>query len=261
MPLRRKRRMLRAGRQIRGSGMTTITEIAADVFRISTFVPEAGIQFNQFLVRDDEPLLYHTGMRSLFPAVHDAVGQLIDPASLRWIGFSHFEPDECGSLNLWLELAPGAAAVTSHVGATVFLGDYAARAPRILADGEIFETGARRFHFCATPHLPHGWDAAMLFEETERVLFCSDLLHQLGDVEAATGNSVTDRFRETLTAYQQGPMAGYMAWTPDTGTHLARLAALAPRVCATMHGSAYEGDGAQAMTEVGEVMREVYAPV
>src|SRR6056297_3654838 len=120
---------------------------------------------------------------------------------------------------------------------------------------------ARRFHFCATPHLPHGWDAAMLFEETERVLFCSDLLHQLGDVEAATGNSVTERFRETLTNYQQGPMAQYMPWTPHTGTHLARLAALNPRVCATMHGAAYEGDGAQAMTEVGEVMREVYAPV
>ncbi len=241
--------------------MTTITEIAADVFRISTFVPEAGIQFNQFLVRDEEPLLYHTGMQSIFPAVYEAVGKVIEPASLRWIGFSHFEPDECGSLNRWLEAAPAAAAVSSHVGAMVFLGDYAQRPPRILEDGETFATGARRFRFCATPHLPHGWDAAMLFEETERVLFCSDLLHQLGDVEAATGNSVTERFRETLTNYQQGPMAQYMPWTPHTGTHLARLAALNPRVCATMHGAAYEGDGAQAMTEVGEVMREVYAPV
>src|SRR6056297_3654836 len=130
MPTHRKRRMLRTGRQIRESGMTTITEIAADVFRISTFVPEAGIQFNQFLVRDEEPLLYHTGMQSIFPAVHEAVGKVIDPASLRWIGFSHFEPDECGSLNRWLEAAPAAAAVSSHVGAMVFLGDYAARPPR-----------------------------------------------------------------------------------------------------------------------------------
>lgn len=240
------------------STIANISEIAADVFRISTYVPEAGIQFNQFLVRDDEPLLYHTGMQTLFPAVHQAVEQLIDPARLRWIGFSHFEPDECGSLNRWLELAPEATAVTGHVGATVFIGDYAAREPRILGDGETFVTGARRFHFCATPHLPHGWDACMLFEETERVLFCSDLLHQLGDVEDATGASVTDRFRETLTRYQQGPMAGYMPWTPDTEAHLARLAALTPRVCATMHGSAYEGDGARAMLEVGEVMREVY---
>jgi len=119
--------------------MTTITEIAADVFRISTFVPEAGIQFNQFLVRDDEPLLYHTGMQSIFPAVYAAVEQVIDPASLRWIGFSHFEPDECGSLNRWLEAAPAAAAVSSHVGAMVFLGDYAERAPRILEDGAAYE--------------------------------------------------------------------------------------------------------------------------
>ena len=105
--------------------MTTITEIAGDVFRISTLIPEYDVQFNQFLIRDEEPLLYHTGMPNLFPQVKDAVATLIDPADLRWIGFSHFEPDECGSLNEWLDIAPAAEAITSEVGAIVFTGNFA----------------------------------------------------------------------------------------------------------------------------------------
>jgi flavorubredoxin len=238
--------------------MTTVTEISADVFRICTLIPEFNLQFNQFLVRDDEPLLYHTGMNALFPQVRDAVATLIDPGELRWIGFSHFEPDECGSLNNWLEIAPSAQAVTSEVGAMVFIGDFASRAPRSLADDEVFSTGSHRFRFRHTPHFPHGWDASMLFDEESGVLFCSDLFHQLGDVEPMTESSVIDRFRETLLNYQQGPMANYMPYTPLTGKHISGLARLEPSACATMHGSTFLGDGAGALMELNTVMKDIF---
>ena len=240
--------------------MADITEIAPDIYRISIYEPAFDLQFNQFLVRDDEPLLYHTGMRYLFDRVHDAVASLIDPATLRWIGFSHFEPDECGSLNQWLQAAPDARAITGEVGANVFINDYADRAPRVLADDATLTIGAHRLRFRHTPHLPHGWDASMLFEETEQVLFCSDLLHQMGPVEAITETSVVDRFRGTLAAYQQGPFANYLPFTPLTEGQIESLAALDPRVCAAMHGSTYVGDGARALREVGTVIREALGP-
>lgn len=238
--------------------MTNITEISPDIFRISTLVPEFDLQFNQFLVRDDEPLLYHTGMRAMFPQVKEAVATLIDPADLRWISFSHFEPDECGALNEWFATAPHAQAVVSQVGALVFLGDYGARESRGLEDDSVFSTGTHRFRFRHTPHLPHGWDASMLFDESSGVLFCSDLFHQLGDVEPITDSSVIERSRNTLLNYQQGPLANYMPYTPNTGPYLSQLAQLKPGVCATMHGSTYVGDGAQALTDLGEVLKEVF---
>ena len=240
--------------------MTTVTEISPDVFRISTLVPEFDLQFNQFLVRDDEPLLYHTGMRGIFPQVKKAVETLINPADLRWISFSHFEPDECGSLNEWFGVAPLAQAVISEVGAIIFLGDSASREPRGLVDDEVLSTGIHRFRFRHTPHLPHGWDASMLFDETSGVLFCSDLFHQLGDVEPVTESSVIDRFRNTLLNYQNGPLANYMPYTPNTEKYLAELAQLKPSACATMHGSTYVGDGAKALTDLGEVVKEVFGP-
>ena len=240
--------------------MTTVTEIAADVFRISTLVPEFDLQFNQFLIRDDEPLLYHTGMRSLFPLVKDAVATLINPADLRWVGFSHFEPDECGSLNEWLEIAPSAQAITSEVGAMVFIGDFASRAPHALANDAALSTGTHRFRFRHTPHFPHGWDASMLFDETSGVLFCSDLFHQAGDVEAMTESSVIERFRSTLLSYEQGPLASYMPYTPNTERYASELAQLNPSACATMHGSTYVGDGAEALMELVTVVQEVFGP-
>ncbi|MFN0141082.1 MAG: MBL fold metallo-hydrolase, partial [Pyrinomonadaceae bacterium] len=167
-----------------------ISEVAPDVYRFSLYIPEGDMQFNQFLVNDDEPLLFHTGMRSIFPQVREAVASVIDPATLRWISFSHFEADECGSLNQWLELAPHAQAVCSFVGAEVSVNDFASRPARGLNDGETFSTGKYAYRFITTPHLPHCWEAAMLFEETQRTLFCSDLFHQLGDVEARTESDV-----------------------------------------------------------------------
>ncbi len=141
--------------------MTQITEIAPDIYRISTFIPEGNLQFNQFLVRDEQPLLYHTGMKGLFPGVRDAVATVIDPSTLRWIGFSHFEADECGALTEWQTLAPEAIAVCSFVGKIVSVDDVVARRPaQAMTDGEVFSTGKYRFRMLLTPHVPHCWERA-----------------------------------------------------------------------------------------------------
>lgn len=234
-----------------------ITEIAPDVYRISLFVPEIDLQFIQFLVKDDEPLLFHTGMRGIFPQVREAVAKVINPADLRHIGFSHFEADECGSLNEWLAIAPNAAPVCSFVGAMVSVNDFASRLARGLSDGETFETGKYKFRFVQTPHLPHCWEAGLLFEETNRTLFSSDLFHQNGDVEPRTEQSVIERVRETIVAYNNSPLAGYQPYTRQTESNLQKLIALEPATIAAMHGSSYAGDGAQALRDLGAVMREV----
>ena len=238
--------------------MTQITEIAPDIYRISTFIPEGNLQFNQFLVRDEQPLLYHTGMKGLFPVVRDAVATLIDPSTIRWIGFSHFEADECGALTEWQTLAPEATAVCSFVGKIVSVDDVVARRPaQALADGEELRTGKYRFRMLLTPHVPHCWEASLLFEENHGTLLCSDLLHQNGDVEASTSADVVGRFRQTLVDYQQGPLANYMPYTPYTESTLQRLAALKPKTLAAMHGSTFVGDGAKALTDVAQVVKEI----
>lgn len=237
--------------------LMNIKEIAPDVYRISLYVPEIDLQFIQFLVRDEEPLLFHTGMRAIFPQVREAVSQLIDPADLRYIGFSHFEADECGSLNEWLELAPDAVPVCSMVGAMVSVNDFSSRPALGLGDGDTFETGKYRYRFVQTPHLPHCWEAGFLFEETNRTLFSSDLFHQNGDVEPTTDRSVIERVRETLVSYNEGPLAHYMPYTRQTEKNFEKLIALEPRTLATMHGTAYTGDGAAALRELQTAMHEL----
>lgn len=240
-----------------------IDEIAPDLYRICLYVPAFDLQFNHFLVRDDEPLLFHTGMRGMFPAVREAVATLIDPTSLRWISWSHFEVDECGALNEWLAAAPNATPVCGEVGAMVNITDFSNRPPRALAPNEILETGRHRFRFVPTPHLPHGWDAGVLFEETDRVLLCSDLMHQLGDVEPVTSGDVVGRYRQAFATYQQSSvLMDYVPYTANTTRQLANLAALRPRTLAAMHGSTFVGDGAAALIASGDVIREVTsAPV
>jgi len=187
--------------------VSSITEIAPDVYRICTYVPQFDLQFNQFLVKDDEPLLYHTGTRAMFPSLLESVGKILEPATIRWIGFSHFEADECGALNNWLEVAPSAEAVCTFVGAMVSVNDFATRPAHILKSDDLLNTGRYRYRLVHTPHLPHGWDAGMLFEETQHTMFCSDLFHQVGDVEPSTESDVIGRFREALTQYQASPLA------------------------------------------------------
>ena len=183
--------------------MTTVSEIAPDLFRISTFVKEFDLQFNQFLVRDEEPLLFHTGPRAMFAAVRDAVATLLNPAKVKWIGFSHLEADECGALPEWQQLTPESTAVCSLVGKLVSIDDFmVVRPAKGMQDGEVLTTGKYRFRFLHTPHVPHCWEAGLLFEETQRTLLCSDLFHQNGDVEASTHSDVLDRCRQVLVEYQ-----------------------------------------------------------
>lgn len=238
--------------------MTSVSEIAPDLYRIATYVPEINLQFNQFLVRDEQPLLFHTGMRGLFPLVKDAVSRILDPATIRWIGFSHFEADECGSLREWQLLAPEASAVCSFVGKVVSVDDVvAARPAQPLDDGDQIGTGKYRFRFLRTPHVPHCWEAGLLFEETHRTLLCSDLFHQNGDVEPLTSSDVVGRFRQTLVAYEKSPFASYMPYTPHTAQILDRLSRLKPKTLATMHGSAFAGDGEQAIKNLAAAIKDV----
>ena len=135
--------------------MPVVTEIAPDVYRISTYIPQMDLQFGQFLVKDEEPLLFHTGMKALFPQVREGVASVMDPSKIRWISFSHFEADECGSLNEWLQIAPAAQPVCSMVGALVSINDFSLRPAKGMTDGEVLETGQHRFRFAQTPHVPH----------------------------------------------------------------------------------------------------------
>jgi flavorubredoxin len=241
--------------------MTTITEIAPDIFRISTFVSDVGMQFNQFVVRDREPLLYHTGMKAMFPIVREAVSKVINPATLRWIAFSHFESDECGALNEFLSINPDAQPLCSFAGAMVSVNDFAQRSARGLHDGEVLTTGAHRFRLIRTPHLPHNWEASHLFEESTRTLFCSDLFHQDGELEPTTTSEpeLMERVRNTLVRYQAGPFSDYLPFTPMTVQQLAKLAALKPEVLAAMHGSTFKGSGEHALLELSKLFCEVLA--
>ncbi len=236
-----------------------IEEVAPDLYRISTYVPEINLQFNQFLVRDDEPLLFHTGMRGMFPLVRDEIARVIEPSRIRWIGFSHFEADECGALNEWLQIAPEAEPVCSLVGAMVSVNDFAQRPARAMTDGEVLITGKYRFRFLHTPHVPHCWEAGLMFEETQSTLLCSDLFTHQGNVEPQTSSDVVGRFRQGLIAEQQGPLANAYPYSPQTEDTLRRLAALMPKTLAIMHGSTFTGDGERALKDLATAMREVLA--
>ena len=235
---------------------STVTEIAPDVYRLSTYHPEGGMQFNQFLIKDDEPFLMHTGLKKMFPVTLEGVASVIDPSRLRWIGFSHFESDECGALNEWLRVAPRAQAVCGFVGAVVAVNDFADREARALQDGERLEIGRHRLRFLATPHVPHGWDAGLFFDETDRTLLCSDLFFHPGDPEPLTEGDIVGRARDSIVAGLSGPLAKDMPYTPYTEGTLRRLAELEPRTLAVMHGSSFLGDGRGAILDLARVIKE-----
>lgn len=240
--------------------MISTTEIAKNVFRISVFVPEIDLEFSHFLVRDDEPLLFHAGLRGMFPLLREQVARLIDIEKIRYIGFSHFESDECGALNEWLNVAPHAQPVCGLVGAIVSVNDFSNRPARALTRDDVLNTGQYRFRFIPTPHVPHGWDAGVLFEESESTLFCSDLCHQWGHREPLTTDSIMDRCKDALVQAEAGPFANYVPYTHHTGRVLETLAEHNPKTLAIMHGSTYCGDGAQALRDLATVMRDVLGP-
>lgn len=238
--------------------MAKTTEIAPDVYRISIFAPWGDLQFNHFLIKDEEPLLFHTGLRGMFAEVREAVSKLINVSDLRHISFSHFESDECGSVNEWLAAAPQADVVCSQVGAMVSVNDFIGREARALADGDLLSTGKYRFRYCQTPHLPHGWDAGVLFEENHKTLLCSDLFHQTGDVEPLTETSVVGRSHRAMREYQAGILADYVPYTPLTAKNLQKLADLKPKTLAVMHGSSFSGDCARALGELDQAFKQVF---
>jgi len=240
--------------------MISTTEIAPEIYRISVFVPDINLEFSHFLVRDEEPLLFHAGLRGMFPLLRQELSRLMDPAKLRHIGFSHFESDECGALNEWLQIAPSAQPVCGLVGAMVSVNDFAIRPARTLTRDDSFSTGRYTFRFIPTPHVPHGWDAGVLFEDSEKTLFCSDLFHQWGLHSPSTTSSIVERCQDALQQTEQGPFANYVPYTHHTGRILHDLAALQPKSLAIMHGSSFHGDGAQALNDLATVMKEVLGP-
>jgi flavorubredoxin len=225
---------------------TRVDEIAAGIYRLSTLVPQiappAGFTFNQFLVLGDEPLLFHTGLRRMFPLVRAAVDRIVPSERLRWISFGHYEADECGAMNEWLAAAPCAEIAHGQTACDVSLNDMADRPPRKLADGEIIDLGGKRLRYIDTPHVPHGWEAGVLYEETTSTLLCGDLFTQLGDGPALTEGDIVgpaivaeDIFKASCLSAAMGPT-------------IRRLAALAPRTLALMHGPSFSGNGAAALT-------------
>jgi flavorubredoxin len=228
---------------------TRIDEIAAGIHRISTFVPEvtpAGFTFNQFLVRGDDPLLFHTGPRAMFPAVSKAVASILPLDSLRWITFGHVEADECGSMNLWLAAAPRAEVAHNEVGVMVSLNDLADRPPRVWGEGEVIELGGPRVRHIDTPHVPHGWEARVLHEETTGTLLCGDLFTHLGGSAPLTTSDIVGPAKQAEEVFRAS------CYTPGSGRTIRKLAELAPKRLALMHGSSFEGDARRALLDLAE---------
>jgi len=219
---------------------TRVDEIASGIYRLSTFVPEigppAGFTFNQFLVVGDEPLLFHTGPRRMFPLVREAVSRLMPPERLRWISFGHVEADECGSMNDWLAIAPHAQVAQGQIACDVQLSDLCDRAPRALQDGETLELGGKRVRYIYTPHCPHGWDAGVMFEESTGTLLGGDLFTQLGNDRVLTDVDIVG------PAIQAEDMFQATSLNPQIPGRIRALAELRPRTLALMHGPSYNGD-------------------
>jgi flavorubredoxin len=231
------------------SSGTTIDEIADRIYRISTPVeiPGGGFSFNQYLIDDDEPLLFHTGLRKLFPVVREAVERIISIDRLRYVGFSHFEADECGALNEFLAVAPRAEPLCGQVAAMVSVSDYADRPPRALDDDEAVSLGKHSVCWLDTPHLPHAWECGFLMETTSATLLCGDLFTQGGSFNPPLTESdilgPSEAFRRKMD---------YFSHTRNAGAMLERLAALQPTTLACMHGSAWHGDGAALLRALAE---------
>jgi flavorubredoxin len=220
---------------------TNVHEIADGIYRISTPVTAipGGFTFNQYLVVDDEPLLFHTGPRKMFPLVRDAIARVMPVERLRYLALSHFEADECGAMNDFLAVAPRALPVGSRVAIMVSVNDFADRPGRALADGEVIELGSHAVRWFDTPHLPHAWETGYLFESRTKTLLCGDLFTQFGAEHAPLTES--DILEPSEASRRE---MDYYANAPDTRAMLGRLAAERPTTLACMHGSAWRGDGA-----------------
>lgn len=223
---------------------TRTDEIAENIFRLSTYVPDANLAFNQYLVRADEPLLFHTGMRALFPLVSEAINRVVPVERLRWITFGHVEADECGAMNQFLAAAPEATVAHGAMACFVQVNDWADRAPHPLGADEVIDLGGARIRSIDTPHVPHGWDAHLLYEEVSGTLLCGDLFTRFGEVPATTTDDIVE------AALESEQFGAPTALTPSTAPTIRRLAELDVRTLALMHGSAYVGDCRSALCDL-----------
>jgi flavorubredoxin len=231
--------------------MTVIDEVEAGIYRINTPFRDVpgGFSFNQYLVVDDEPMLFQTGGRGLFPAVRDAIARVMPVDKLRWIAFSHVESDECGSLNQFLAAAPNALPLCSAIAAMVSMNDLADRAPRAMKDGETMSIGKRTMQWFDTPHVPHGWESGLIFDTTSKTLFCGDLFTQPGaDTPPVTEGDIlgpSEAFRAAMDYYGHSKKARPI---------LDKLAATNARTLACMHGSAWRGDGNKILRALADAL-------
>ncbi len=234
---------------------TEIDEVTAGIYRLSTYVEEIDFTFNQYLIDADQPLLFHCGMRALFPVISAAVPQVMPLTRLRWISFGHWESDESGAMNDWLEAAPEAQVAVGTIGCMLSVNDLAVRPPKPLEDEERLDLGGKRVRYLATPHVPHGWDAGVLFEETSKTLFCGDLFTRTGCCEAI---SEDDPIAPALAVEDT---FGSTALTPNTAPTIRRLATLKPEMLALMHGPAFRGDCERALHTLADSYEERFKRV
>jgi len=235
---------------------TRVDEVASGIYRLSTLAPNVGpngMTFNQFLVDADEPLLFHTGHRSMFPSVAEAIATVVPLHRLRWITFGHVESDECGSMNQLLAAAPEAQIAHGALGCAVSLNEMADRPPRPLVDGEILDLGGKRVRHLDTPHVPHGWEARVLFEETTQTLLCGDLFTHLGDGPPLTSDDVVVPAMEAEAVFRASSLA------PETANVMRRLGDLEPKTLALMHGSSFSGDGKRALYDLAAAYEQHYS--
>jgi len=233
---------------------TRLTEIADGVHQLTTYVAEIDFSFNQYLVTGDEPLLFHAGPRQMFPLTSGAVSRVMPLDRLAWVGFGHVEADESGAMNEWLGAAPQATVVQSRTGCMVSLADLADRPPRPLADGEVLDIGGHSMRWLDTPHVPHAWEAGLLYDETSRTLFCGDLFTRTGSY----GPTSTDDVVGPAIAAED--LFGYSSLAPTSGATVRRLAELDIDTLALMHGPAYTGDCRTALLDLaGDFDRRVAA--
>ncbi|MEO6197209.1 MAG: MBL fold metallo-hydrolase [Dehalococcoidia bacterium] len=225
--------------------MSDIYEIADGIYRIASYDPNDGLTLSQFLIKDEKPLLFHTGPRALFPSTLEAVQRIIDPAELRYISWSHLESDECGAANEFARVAPNAELIHGEVGAMLGVSDFFERPVSSLGDDEVLDLGQHKLRFLVTPHVPHAWDSILLFEETTGTLFASDLFTQGGPTLPITESDVVEQAVETHKMFPD-----YLPVGPHTARVFERLESLAPNVIAGHHAPAYSGDTVRALHDL-----------